>query len=146
MKFSSQAQHTTRRAKSSSALLVPSCSLVDSQGGKHRPKNNSCPRQSFGTYSCEHLCDFLLCPARTGVGRGVGGEGLMVKPPPAFPVPIVRAIPPVVIAEKVIAGLQSKPTETHVRRIEERPARYGEWPEALDERLVSVLGKRGMER
>ena len=60
--------------------------------------------------------------------------------------PIVRAIPPVVIAEKVIAGLQSKPTETHVRRIEERPARYGDWPEALDERLVSALEKRGIER
>jgi DEAD/DEAH box helicase domain-containing protein len=70
----------------------------------------------------------------------------MVKPPPAYPVPAVRPIPPVVIAEKVVATLQSKPTETHVRRIDERPARFGEWPEGMDERLTAVLRKRGIER
>lgn len=70
----------------------------------------------------------------------------MVKPPPAYPVPAVRPVPPVIIAEKVVAGLQSKPTETHVRRIEERAARYAEWPEGLDPRLVSGLKLRGIER
>ena len=70
----------------------------------------------------------------------------MVKPPPAYPVPAVRPIPPVVIAEKVVATLRAKPTETHVRRIDERPARFGEWPEGVDERLTAVLRKRGIER
>lgn len=70
----------------------------------------------------------------------------MVKPPPAYPVPAVRAIPPVVIAEKVVATLQAKQTETHVRRIEEKPARFGDWPEGMDERLAGVLRKRGIER
>ncbi|MBK6563024.1 DEAD/DEAH box helicase [Candidatus Amarobacter glycogenicus] len=70
----------------------------------------------------------------------------MVKPPPAYPVPAVRPIPPVVIAEKVVATLRAKPTETHVRRIDERPARFGEWPEGADERLTAVLRKRGIER
>jgi DEAD/DEAH box helicase domain-containing protein len=70
----------------------------------------------------------------------------MAKPPPAYPVPAVRPIPPAVIADKVVAGLQAKPTETHVRRIEERPARYAEWPAAVDERLIAVLRKRGIQQ
>ena len=69
----------------------------------------------------------------------------MAKPPPAYPVPAVRPVPAVVIAEKVVAGLQAKRTETHVRRIDERPARYAPWPE-LDERLINVLKKRGIEQ
>ncbi|MCC6958827.1 MAG: DEAD/DEAH box helicase [Dehalococcoidia bacterium] len=69
----------------------------------------------------------------------------MVKPPPAYPVPAVRPIPPAVIAEKVVATLRSKPTETHVRRIDERPARYGTWPADLDPRLLAALRKRGIE-
>src|SRR5687768_6365688 len=74
----------------------------------------------------------------------VNRKSQMVKPPPAYPVPAVRPVPPVVIAEKVVSGLQAKRTETHVRRIDERPARYGEWPD-LDARLLAVLRKRGIE-
>ncbi len=70
----------------------------------------------------------------------------MVKPPPAYPVPAVRAIPAFVVADKVVAGLQAKPTETHVRRIDERPARFGDWPEGMSEQLAAVLRKRGIER
>jgi len=70
----------------------------------------------------------------------------MVKPPPAYPVPAVRPVPPAVIAEKVVADLQSRRTETTVRRIDERPPRYAEWPEGLDGRLVVALRKRGIER
>jgi DEAD/DEAH box helicase domain-containing protein len=70
----------------------------------------------------------------------------MAKPPPAYPVPAVRPVPPAVIAEAVVAELQAKPTDTTVRRIEERPPRYGEWPEALDTRLVDALRRRGIER
>lgn len=70
----------------------------------------------------------------------------MAKPPPAYPVPAVRPVPPAVIAEKVVADLQSRRTETTVRRIDERPPRYAEWPEGLDGRLVQALRKRGIER
>jgi len=70
----------------------------------------------------------------------------MVKPPPAYPVPAVRPIPPAIIAEKVVAGLQAKPTETTVRRIDERPARFGDWPDDIDPRLTAALRKRGIER
>jgi len=70
----------------------------------------------------------------------------MVKPPPAYPVPAVRPVPPAVIAEKVVADLQARRTETTVRRIDERPPRYAEWPEGLDGRLVEALRKRGIER
>ena len=68
----------------------------------------------------------------------------MAKPPPAYPVPAVRPIPPAIIAEAVVAELQSKPTETIVRRIEARQARYGGWP-ALDPRLLAALRRRGIE-
>ncbi|MCL4243120.1 MAG: DEAD/DEAH box helicase, partial [Dehalococcoidia bacterium] len=70
----------------------------------------------------------------------------MVKPPPAYPVRAVRPVPPAVIAEKVVADLQARRTETTVRRIDERPPRYGDWPAGLDVRLVEALRKRGIER
>lgn len=70
----------------------------------------------------------------------------MAKPPPAYPVPAVRPIPPAVIAEKVVADLQARRSETTVRRIDERPPRYAEWPEGLDSRLVAALRKRGIDR
>lgn len=70
----------------------------------------------------------------------------MAKPPPQFPVPAVRPIPPEVIAARVVAELQAKPTDTVVRRIEEREARYADWPAGLDERLTGALKRRGIER
>ena len=70
----------------------------------------------------------------------------MVKPPPAYPVPAVRPVPPAVIAEKVVADLQARQTETWVQRIDERPARYADWPEDLDPRLIGALTKKGIER
>lgn len=70
----------------------------------------------------------------------------MPKPPPAYPVPAVRPVPPAVIAEKVVADLRQRPTETWVRRIDERPARFADWPEGLDPRLLAALRKRGIER
>ena len=70
----------------------------------------------------------------------------MVKPPPAYPVPAMRPVPPAVIAEKVVADLRARRTETTVRRIDERPPRYAEWPEGLDARLIEALRKRGLER
>ncbi len=70
----------------------------------------------------------------------------MVKPPPAYPVPAVRPIPPAIIAEKVVADLQSRQSETWVRRIDEKPARYADWPEGLDGRLVEALKKKGIEQ
>ncbi|MBI5949621.1 MAG: DEAD/DEAH box helicase [Chloroflexi bacterium] len=68
----------------------------------------------------------------------------MPKPPPAYPVAAVRPIPPAIIAESVVADLQAKPTDTTVRRIDERPPRYAEWPDGVDERLLAVLRKRGI--
>lgn len=70
----------------------------------------------------------------------------MAKPPPAYPVPAVRPIPPAVVAEALVSELRAKETETWVRRIEERPARYGAWPEGLDPRLVTALARRGIAR
>lgn len=70
----------------------------------------------------------------------------MAKPPPAYPVPAVRPIPPAIIAEAVVAELQSKPTDTTVRRIEERPPRYAEWPEGVAPRLIDALARRGIGR
>ncbi len=69
----------------------------------------------------------------------------MVKPPPLYPVPAVRPIPPAVIADAVVAELQAKPTDTYVRRIDERPARYATWPEGLHPTLISTLKRRGIE-
>ena len=70
----------------------------------------------------------------------------MPKPPPAYPVPAVRPIPPHIVAEKVVAELEARPTDIHVERIDARPARHGAWPEPLDQRLVATLGRRGIER
>ena len=69
-----------------------------------------------------------------------------VKPPPAYPVLATRTIPPAVIAEAIVAELQAKPTETTVRRIDERPARFAGWPEGLHPKLVETLRRRGIER
>lgn len=68
----------------------------------------------------------------------------MPKPPPAYPVPAVRPIPPAVVADALVAELRSKETETWVRRVDERPARYGEWPVGLNTRLVEALKRRGI--
>ena len=70
----------------------------------------------------------------------------MAKPPPAYPVPAVRPIPPSIIAEAVVAELQSKPTDTTVRRIDERPPRFADWPDGLDPRLLAAFRRRGIER
>ncbi|MGI8926931.1 MAG: DEAD/DEAH box helicase [Tepidiformaceae bacterium] len=69
----------------------------------------------------------------------------MAKPPPAYPVPAVRPIPPAIIAEALVSELQSRPSGTFVRRIDERPARFAEWP-ALDPRLMAALARRGIAR
>jgi DEAD/DEAH box helicase domain-containing protein len=68
----------------------------------------------------------------------------MAKPPPAYPVPAVRPVPPAIIAEAVVAELQAKPTDTLVRRIEERPPRFAPWPEGLDTRLLYALHQQGI--
>ena len=68
----------------------------------------------------------------------------MPKPPPAYPVPAVRPIPPAIIAEAVIAELQAKPTDTIVRRIPARQARHAHWPEGLHPKLTAVLARRGI--
>ncbi len=68
----------------------------------------------------------------------------MTKPPPAYPVPAVRPIPPAIIAEAVIAELQAKPTDTIVRRIPARQARHAHWPEGLHPKLIAALARRGI--
>lgn len=70
----------------------------------------------------------------------------MAKPPPAYPVPAVRPVPPAIIAEAVIAELRAKPTDTTVRRIQGRRAHYSPWPDGLDPRLVATLQRRGFEQ
>jgi DEAD/DEAH box helicase domain-containing protein len=50
------------------------------------------------------------------------------------------------VAESVVAELQARPTETIVRRIEAREARFDDWPGTMDPRLVSVLSRRGIAR
>ena len=66
------------------------------------------------------------------------------KPPPLYPVAAVRPVPPAVIADAVVAELQAKPTDTTVRRLPERPPRFAQWPEAVDQRLVGALRLRGV--
>ncbi|MEX0782154.1 MAG: DEAD/DEAH box helicase [Dehalococcoidia bacterium] len=68
----------------------------------------------------------------------------MAKPPPAYPVPAVRPVPPAIIAEAVVAELQAKPTDTLVRRIEERAPRFAPWPEGLDTSLLYALRQQGI--
>lgn len=70
----------------------------------------------------------------------------MAKPPPQYPVPAVRPIPAELIAARIVAELEAKRTDTVVRRIDAREARFADWPEALDERLVEALRRRGIER
>ncbi len=70
----------------------------------------------------------------------------MAKPPPAYPVPAVVPIPPAVVAERLLSVLESKPTETVVRRIPPREARHGDWPDAVHPHLIETLRKRGIER
>jgi DEAD/DEAH box helicase domain-containing protein len=70
----------------------------------------------------------------------------MAKPPPSYPVPAVRPVPPALVAERLVTELRQKETETWVRRLEEEPARFGEWPEGLDPRLIDVLGRRGIRQ
>ncbi|HMO96957.1 MAG TPA: DEAD/DEAH box helicase, partial [Tepidiformaceae bacterium] len=65
---------------------------------------------------------------------------------PAYPVPAVRPVPPAVIAERVVADLRARQTETWVQRVDERPARYADWPEDLEPRLIGALTKKGIER
>ncbi len=69
----------------------------------------------------------------------------MAKPPPAYPVPAVRPVPVDAVAELVVAQLQSRPTDTHVRRIPAREPNFGKWPSGLDERLIAALRTRGIE-
>ena len=70
----------------------------------------------------------------------------MAKPPPAYPVPAVRPIPPDLVAASVVAELGERSSDTVVRRIEAREARYAEWPEALEPRLREALERRGIRR
>ncbi len=68
----------------------------------------------------------------------------MAKPPAAYPVPGVRPVPPAIIAQSVVAELQAKPTDTVVRRIDERAPRFAPWPEGLDTSLLYALRQQGI--
>lgn len=68
----------------------------------------------------------------------------MAKPPPTTPLPAVRPIPTDIVAQRVVAELQAKPTDVVVRRIEARGPRYSKWPEGVDDRLKEALRKRGI--
>ncbi|MCC6381972.1 MAG: DEAD/DEAH box helicase [Dehalococcoidia bacterium] len=68
----------------------------------------------------------------------------MAKPPPPYPVPAVRPIPPAVVAEAVIAELRQRQSDTTVHRLEAREARFGPWPADLDPRLREALVQRGV--
>lgn len=46
----------------------------------------------------------------------------------------------------MVAELRAKPADTVVRHLPERPARFGDWPEGLDRRLLDALRRRGIER
>jgi len=70
----------------------------------------------------------------------------VAKPPPAYPAPAVRPVPPAIIAEALVADLQARPTDVHVQRIPPREARFGDWPAGLDPRLVNALRDRGIGR
>ena len=70
----------------------------------------------------------------------------MAKSPPAYPVPAVRPIPPAVVAQSLVTELRKQSTDVVVRRIERKDARYGEWPETVDERIVRALRKKGVEQ
>jgi len=70
----------------------------------------------------------------------------MAKPPPSYPVPAVRPVPPAVVAERLVGDLVQKGSETWVRRLAEEPARFADWPEGLDPRLTAALAGRGIAR
>jgi DEAD/DEAH box helicase domain-containing protein len=70
----------------------------------------------------------------------------MVRPPPPYPVPAVRPIPPALVAEALVSELQSRESTTVVRRLDARPARYADWPGELDPRLLEALQRRGIAR
>ena len=69
----------------------------------------------------------------------------VAKPPPAYPAPVTPALPPAVAAEALLAELRDEPAAgLTVRRIEARPARFVEWPAALDARVVEAFARRGV--
>ncbi len=70
----------------------------------------------------------------------------MAKPPPTTPLPAVRPVPTDIVAQRVVAELQAKPTDVVVRRIEARGPKYAEWPEGVSEKLREVLQRRGIEQ
>lgn len=65
---------------------------------------------------------------------------------PAYPVLATRTMPPALAAEAVLAELRTKPTETTVRRLDELPARFADWPEGMHPDLVTELARRGIAR
>ena len=71
----------------------------------------------------------------------------MAKPPPAYPVPAVRPIPTHVVASDLVERLAGEDMgQAIVRQISARDARFGDWPEGLDSRLIEVLAHRGITR
>lgn len=65
---------------------------------------------------------------------------------PAYPVLAARTMPPALAAEAVLAELRAKPTETTVRRLDEQPARFADWPESMHPDLIAELARRGIAR
>jgi DEAD/DEAH box helicase domain-containing protein len=55
-------------------------------------------------------------------------------------------MPPAIVAEAVIAELRAKPSDTIVRRIEAKEARFAPWPDGIHPRLVETLARRGIAR
>lgn len=71
----------------------------------------------------------------------------MAKPPPAYPVPAVRPVPPDLVAAAVVAELESRPSaQTVMRRIDALPPRFAEWPAGLHPKLLAALGRRGIRQ
>jgi DEAD/DEAH box helicase domain-containing protein len=70
----------------------------------------------------------------------------MAKPPPAYPVPAVRPIPPAVVADSLVTELQKQPTDVVVRRIDRKQARFAEWPEGIDKRIIEAVRRKGIEQ
>ena len=70
----------------------------------------------------------------------------MAKPPPPYPVPAVRPLPPAVVAEALVAELRAQPTDVAVRRLDARQARFAAWPGRLEGQLVEALRRGGVER
>src|SRR6185312_3143558 len=106
----------------------------------------SCKSAANDTSGREVGPDACRQPDRTRKSGLRPRDSPMVKPPPAYPVAAVRPVPPALIAEAVVAELRSKPTDTVVRRIPEKPPRFAEWPGGLDERLLGALRRRSIEQ